>query len=42
MVYDPDEIYQQIEMLRRTIHELLFLPVLNAEDEVVSYADLDI
>jgi hypothetical protein len=41
LVYDPDEVRRQIEQLQQNIQELLYLPVLNSDGEIVSYADLD-
>ena len=41
MVYEPDEIQQLIEELEQKIQELLSLPVLNDEGDIVSYADLE-
>jgi hypothetical protein len=40
LVYDPDEIRREIEILEEKIQHLLYLPVFNSFGEVVSYADL--
>jgi len=42
VVYDPDEIQRRIEELEQKIQELLFLPVINPNGEIVSYADLEV
>ncbi len=38
--YSPDEIRRRIEELLRKVEEFRFMPVLNEEGEIVSYADL--
>lgn len=42
LVHDPDEIRRQIEELEQKIQELLFLPVINSDGEIISYADLEV
>ncbi len=39
MVYDPEEIRQQIEQYEQKIEELNYSPVSNSDGEIISYAD---